>query len=74
SNCITKPLSGSAQPLAYPARTTAPTRRSATSPAARAALGADSVAAAFGKGWELDHRTAVTEADPARLSRDQRTR
>ncbi|MFI6448916.1 BTAD domain-containing putative transcriptional regulator [Kitasatospora sp. NPDC050543] len=41
---------------------------------ARAALGADSFAAAYGKGWELDHRTAVTEADPARLSRDQRTR
>ncbi|MFD5408883.1 BTAD domain-containing putative transcriptional regulator [Streptomyces nojiriensis] len=39
----------------------------------RAALGADSFAAAYGKGWELDHRTAVTEADPARLSRNQRT-
>ena len=26
------------------------------------------------KGWELDGKTAVTEVDPARLSRDQRTR
>ncbi|MFD0268589.1 hypothetical protein ACFVGY_18755 [Streptomyces sp. NPDC127106] len=41
---------------------------------ARAALGADSFAAAYGRSWELDHRTAVTEVDPARLSRDHRTR
>ncbi|WP_225828027.1 hypothetical protein [Streptomyces naphthomycinicus] len=41
---------------------------------ARAALGTDSFAAAYGKGWELDHGTAVTETDPARLFRDHRMR
>ncbi|MEV8099102.1 BTAD domain-containing putative transcriptional regulator [Kitasatospora sp. NPDC085879] len=35
STCITKPQSGSGQPLACAARTTAPTRRCVTSPAAR---------------------------------------
>ncbi|MEU1519081.1 BTAD domain-containing putative transcriptional regulator [Streptomyces sp. NPDC005811] len=36
----------------------------------RAALGADAFAAAYGKGWELDHRAAMAVADPARLSRE----
>ncbi|MEU8609205.1 AfsR/SARP family transcriptional regulator, partial [Actinoplanes sp. NPDC048791] len=35
----------------------------------RAALGEDSFAAAYGKGWELDAQTAVTTVDPNRLSR-----
>ncbi|MDX2933617.1 AfsR/SARP family transcriptional regulator [Streptomyces ipomoeae] len=39
----------------------------------RAALGEEAFAAAYGKGWELDRRTAVTEVDPARLSRELRT-
>ncbi|MFI7132013.1 BTAD domain-containing putative transcriptional regulator [Nonomuraea sp. NPDC050153] len=39
----------------------------------RAALGEDAFAAAYGKGWELDGRTAATEADPARLRRELRT-
>ncbi|MFJ1706251.1 hypothetical protein [Kitasatospora sp. NPDC088346] len=41
---------------------------------ARAALGADSFAAAYAEGWELDHATAAAEARPARLSRDRRAR
>jgi predicted ATPase/DNA-binding SARP family transcriptional activator len=36
----------------------------------RAALGGEAFAAAYGKGWELDGKTAVTEVDPARLSRE----
>jgi len=32
----------------------------------RAALGEQAFAAAYGKGWELDRKTAVTEVDPAR--------
>ncbi|MEQ4723271.1 BTAD domain-containing putative transcriptional regulator [Nonomuraea sp. B19D2] len=32
----------------------------------RAALGEEAFAAAYGKGWELDGKTAVTEVDPAR--------
>ncbi|MFI6599376.1 BTAD domain-containing putative transcriptional regulator [Nonomuraea sp. NPDC050536] len=39
----------------------------------RAALGEEAFAAAYGKGWELDGKTAVTEVDPARLRRDLRT-
>ncbi|GAA4616295.1 BTAD domain-containing putative transcriptional regulator [Actinoallomurus liliacearum] len=35
----------------------------------RAALGEEAFAAAYGKGWELDARMAVTEVDPARLRR-----
>ncbi|MCA2224736.1 BTAD domain-containing putative transcriptional regulator [Nonomuraea aurantiaca] len=35
----------------------------------RAALGEEAFAAAYGKGWELDGQTAVTEVDPARLRR-----
>ncbi|OPG09048.1 hypothetical protein B1R27_07375 [Streptomyces sp. GKU 895] len=38
-----------------------------------AALGADSFAAAYAQGWELDPRTAATEADPVRLLADHRT-
>ncbi len=38
----------------------------------RAALGEDAFAAAYGKGWELDAKTAVTEVDPARLSPELR--
>ncbi|WP_055614368.1 BTAD domain-containing putative transcriptional regulator [Streptomyces phaeochromogenes] len=34
----------------------------------RAALGEESFAAAYAKGWELDAKTAATEVDPARLS------
>ncbi|MGW4687958.1 hypothetical protein ACWEPM_24110 [Streptomyces sp. NPDC004244] len=41
---------------------------------ARAAPGTDSFAAAYARGWELDHRTAVTEADPARPPRGERRR
>ncbi|NUW46002.1 AfsR/SARP family transcriptional regulator [Nonomuraea rhodomycinica] len=33
----------------------------------RAALGEDAFAAAYGKGWQLDGKTATTAADPARL-------
>ncbi len=36
----------------------------------RAALGGEVVAAAYGKGWGLDGKTAVAEADPARLRRE----
>jgi tetratricopeptide (TPR) repeat protein len=36
----------------------------------RAALGEETFAAAYGKGWELDRKTAVTEVDPARLRRE----
>ncbi|GLY86931.1 BTAD domain-containing putative transcriptional regulator [Actinoallomurus iriomotensis] len=36
----------------------------------RAALGEEAFAAAYGKGWDLDGRTAVTEVDPARLRRE----
>ncbi|GLY76269.1 hypothetical protein [Actinoallomurus iriomotensis] len=36
----------------------------------RAALGEEAFAAAYGKGWALDGRTAVTEVDPARLRRE----
>ena len=36
----------------------------------RAALGEEAFATAYGKGWELDRRTAVAQVDPARLSRD----
>ncbi|MEU7895291.1 BTAD domain-containing putative transcriptional regulator [Nonomuraea sp. NPDC049152] len=39
----------------------------------RAALGEEAFAAAYGKGWELDGKTAVTEVDPARLRRELRT-
>ncbi|MGI5156900.1 BTAD domain-containing putative transcriptional regulator [Microbispora sp. CA-102843] len=39
----------------------------------RAALGEEAFAAAYGKGWELDRKTAVTEVDPARLRREFRT-
>ncbi|MFB7615052.1 BTAD domain-containing putative transcriptional regulator [Kitasatospora sp. NPDC056181] len=39
----------------------------------RAALGEEAFAAAYGRGWELDGRTAATEADPARLRRRLRT-
>lgn len=39
----------------------------------RAALGEGAFAAAYGKGWELDGKTAVTEVDPARLRRELRT-
>ncbi|MEV6622314.1 BTAD domain-containing putative transcriptional regulator [Amycolatopsis sp. NPDC051106] len=35
----------------------------------RAASGADEFAAAYARGWELDAETAVTQADPASLSR-----
>ncbi|MEU6716103.1 hypothetical protein ABZ897_31945 [Nonomuraea sp. NPDC046802] len=35
----------------------------------RAALGEEAFAAAYGKGWELDGKTAVTVVDPARLRR-----
>jgi hypothetical protein len=35
----------------------------------RAASGEDEFAAAYAQGWELDAETAVTEADPASLSR-----
>ncbi|WP_205825456.1 hypothetical protein [Microbispora catharanthi] len=38
----------------------------------RAALGEEVFAAAYGKGWELDGKTAVTEVDPARLCRELR--
>jgi hypothetical protein len=38
----------------------------------RAALGEEEFAAAYAKGWELDARTAVTAADPARLPRETR--
>ncbi|MEV6159848.1 BTAD domain-containing putative transcriptional regulator [Nonomuraea sp. NPDC052129] len=37
---------------------------------ARAVLGEGSFATAYGKGWELDGKTAVTEVDPARLRRE----
>ncbi|MER5428860.1 BTAD domain-containing putative transcriptional regulator [Streptomyces sp. NPDC002588] len=36
----------------------------------RAALGEEAFAAAYGKGWKLDGKTAMAEADPARLSRE----
>ncbi|MFG6202682.1 ATP-binding protein, partial [Nonomuraea sp. JJY05] len=36
----------------------------------RAELGEEAFAAAYGEGWELDGRTAVTEVDPARLRRE----
>ncbi|GAA4624242.1 BTAD domain-containing putative transcriptional regulator [Actinoallomurus vinaceus] len=39
----------------------------------QAALGEEAFAAAYGKGWELDGKTAVTEVDPARLRRELRT-
>ncbi|WP_329244565.1 hypothetical protein OG417_48040 [Actinoallomurus sp. NBC_01490] len=39
----------------------------------RAALGEEAFAAAYGKGWQLDGKTAVTEADPARLHRKLRS-
>ncbi|WP_433234931.1 ATP-binding protein [Streptosporangium sp. CA-135522] len=39
----------------------------------RAALGEQAFAAAYGKGWELDGKTAVTEVDPARLRLEIRT-
>lgn len=39
----------------------------------RAALGEEAFAAAYGKGWKLDGKTAVTEVDPARLRRELRT-
>ncbi|MFF5212271.1 BTAD domain-containing putative transcriptional regulator [Streptosporangium sp. NPDC000396] len=39
----------------------------------RAALGEEAFAAAYGKGWELDGKTAVTEVDPARLRWELRT-
>ncbi|MEV0231595.1 BTAD domain-containing putative transcriptional regulator [Nonomuraea sp. NPDC050786] len=35
----------------------------------RAALGEEAFAAAYGKGWELDGKTAVTEVDPVRQQR-----
>ncbi|MFI7153848.1 AfsR/SARP family transcriptional regulator [Nonomuraea sp. NPDC050022] len=37
---------------------------------ARAVLGEEAFATAYGKGWELDGKTAVTEVDPARLRRE----
>jgi predicted ATPase/DNA-binding SARP family transcriptional activator len=39
----------------------------------QAALGKEAFAAAYGKGWELDGKTAVTEVDPARLRQELRT-
>ncbi|MFJ3306866.1 BTAD domain-containing putative transcriptional regulator [Streptomyces sp. NPDC086549] len=39
----------------------------------RAALGEEAFAAAYGKGWEMDGQMAVTEVDPAWLSRELRT-
>ncbi|MER8186133.1 BTAD domain-containing putative transcriptional regulator [Kitasatospora sp. NPDC094015] len=39
----------------------------------QAALGEEAFAAAYRRGWELDAMTAVTEVDPARLSREPRT-
>ncbi|MEV4185429.1 hypothetical protein AB0J28_28810 [Streptosporangium canum] len=39
----------------------------------RAALGEGAFTAAYGKGWKLDGKTAVTEADPARLRWELRT-
>ncbi|GAA4512819.1 BTAD domain-containing putative transcriptional regulator [Actinoallomurus oryzae] len=39
----------------------------------RAALGEEAFAAAYGKGWQLDGKTAVTEVDPARLHRKLRS-
>ncbi|MEV4243196.1 BTAD domain-containing putative transcriptional regulator [Streptosporangium canum] len=39
----------------------------------RAALGEEAFAAAYGKGWKLDGKTAVTEVDPARLRWELRT-
>ncbi|MFD1544564.1 AfsR/SARP family transcriptional regulator [Nonomuraea guangzhouensis] len=36
----------------------------------QAALGEEAFAAAYGKGWELDGKTAVTEVDPARQRRE----
>jgi hypothetical protein len=38
----------------------------------QAALGGEEFAAAYAKGWELDGKTAVTAADPARLPRELR--
>jgi predicted ATPase/DNA-binding SARP family transcriptional activator len=38
----------------------------------RTALGEEAFATAYGKGWELDAKTAVTEVDPARLSPELR--
>ncbi len=40
----------------------------------RAALGDDAFDVAYGSGWALDGRTAVTEVDPARLSREPGSR
>ncbi|WP_244308732.1 BTAD domain-containing putative transcriptional regulator [Streptomyces monomycini] len=37
----------------------------------RAALGEDAFAAAYGTGWELDGKTAVTTVDPDRLRRER---
>ncbi|MFI1487867.1 BTAD domain-containing putative transcriptional regulator [Streptomyces sp. NPDC020747] len=39
----------------------------------RAALGEEAFAAAYGRGWELDAKTAAAEVDPARLSLELRT-
>ena len=36
----------------------------------RTALGEEAFAAAYGKGWELDRKTAVSETGPARLPRN----
>lgn len=38
-----------------------------------AAVNAAALAEAYGKGWELDGKTAVAEVDPARLRRELRT-
>ncbi|WP_328493775.1 AfsR/SARP family transcriptional regulator [Streptomyces sp. NBC_00414] len=37
----------------------------------RAALGGEAFAEAYAQGWDLDGKSAVTEVDPARLSREQ---
>ncbi|MDR8413701.1 hypothetical protein MTP10_33835 [Nonomuraea sp. 3-1Str] len=39
----------------------------------RAVLGEEAFAAAYGKGWRLDGKTAATEVDPARLRGELRT-
>lgn len=36
----------------------------------QATMGGEEYLAAYAKGWELDGKTAVTAADPARLSRE----
>ncbi|WP_419665082.1 BTAD domain-containing putative transcriptional regulator [Streptomyces sp. 2-1] len=39
----------------------------------RAALGEEAFTAVYGKGWDLDAKTAVREVDPARLPLERRT-